>query len=229
MTPDLGSATFTDIEHGQRLRALIVPLGSTEQHGPHLPLSTDTVIATAWAAALCRSLHTDGVAPVAAAPALPYGAAGEHQEFAGTLSIGTEVTALVVIELVRSARHFADRIVLLSGHAGNADALAGAVEQLRDEGHRVDVVMPMLPGSDAHAGRTETSLMLHLAPESVAIDRAEAGNTRPIAELLSDLRARGVAGVSANGVLGDPTGASAEEGEALLAQLVEHARSIIEV
>ena len=67
---------------------------------------------------------------------------------------------------------------------------------------------------DAHAGRTETSLMLALAPSEVLLDRAAAGDTRPIAELLPELRAHGVRKVSPNGVLGDPAGASAAEGAA---------------
>jgi creatinine amidohydrolase len=69
---------------------------------------------------------------------------------------------------------------------------------------------------DAHAGFTETSLMLHLRPWAVRSDLAEAGNTRPIADLLPELLAGGVGAVSPNGVLGDPAGASADEGQRLL-------------
>ena len=77
-----------------------------------------------------------------------------------------------------------------------------------------------LPGGDAHAGRTETSLMLALAPSEVLLERAAAGDTRPIAELLPELRAHGVRKVSPNGVLGDAAGASAAEGMRLLDLLV---------
>lgn len=223
MTTNLGKARTTELDgQGGRQRLLLVPLGSTEQHGPHLPLATDTLIATAWADAVADALRGRDVT-VLVAPALPYGAAGEHQSFTGTLSIGTEATITVIVELVRSAGSFADRVVLMSGHAGNADALMAAVRQLRDEGHAIDAVLPVLDGSDAHAGRTETSLMLHIAPDLVAIEAAEPGDTRPLGEVLDDLRAGGVAAVSPNGVLGDPTGASADEGQELLARLVDHA------
>lgn len=79
------------------------------------------------------------------------------------------------------------------------------------------------PGGDSHAGRTETSLMLHLAPELVAVDRALAGETRPWAEVADRIVAAGVIAVSPNGVLGDPAGATAEEGARLLGEMIEAA------
>ncbi len=78
----------------------------------------------------------------------------------------------------------------------------------------------VVPGGDAHAGRTETSLMLALDAAAVRLDLAEPGCTEPIDRLLPRLRAEGVRPVSSNGVLGDPTGASAEEGHVLLETLV---------
>jgi len=198
---------------------LVVPLGATEQHGPHLPLGTDTIIASALAASL------DAVV----APALPYGSSGEHAGFAGTLSIGREALITVLVELVRSSA-FA-RVVFVSGHGGNAEPLAAAVRRLRDEGHDVWAWSPAW-GGDAHAGRTETSLMLALDAETgcrfsrirgqaTAGGLADGGNDAPLAELIDRLRAEGVRAVAPNGVLGDPTGASAAEGGELIAAAIE--------
>jgi creatinine amidohydrolase len=152
------------------------------------------------------------------APALPYGSSGEHAGFAGTLSIGQRALEAVVVELVRSADDFAG-VVLVSGHAGNAGPLGRAVATVRAEGRRALAWLPAVPGGDAHAGRTETSLLLALVPASVRLDEAEPGDTRPLAEVMPELRSGGVAAVSPNGVLGDPRGASAAEGERLLAAL----------
>ncbi len=197
-------------------RTLLIPLGATEQHGPHLVLATDTIIATAWAEAVAARLDDALVAP-----ALPYGASGEHQAFPGTLSIGHEALAQVLIELARSARHDFDRVVFVSGHAGNLDSLRQAVEQLRHEGHDAHFAVPRLAGADAHAGFTETSLLSHLDPSGVRPGLARPGSTAPLSDVLDDLRRGGVAAVSANGVLGDPTDASATVGAALFGQLVD--------
>ena len=195
---------------------LVVPLGSVEQHGHHLPLGTDTAVACAAAEAAVASM--DGVL---LAPALAYGASGEHEGFPGTISIGTEALTGLLVEYGRSACRWAGRVLLVNGHGGNLDALRAAVPLLRTEGRDVAWFPCGVPGGDAHAGRIETSLMLHVEPEWVAGDRAAPGVTTPIAELLPRLRAEGVRSVSPTGVLGDPTGASAEEGATLLAAVVE--------
>jgi creatinine amidohydrolase len=192
---------------------LVVPLGATEQHGPHLPLGTDTIIANALAASL------DAVV----APALPYGSSGEHAGFAGTLSIGREALIAVLVELVRSTGF--PRVLFVSGHGGNAEPLKAAVRQLRDEGHAVWAWSPSF-GGDAHAGRVETSLLLALGPALVRAPR-EAGNTESLPDLMPRLRTEGVRGVAPNGVLGDPTGASEAEGRALLAAAIADLRAFV--
>ena len=204
---------LTTAEVGARVAAgafLVVPLGSTEQHGPHLPLTTDTDVAQHLCERL-RSARED----VLVAPAVSYGSSGEHAGFAGTLSIGAPVFERVVLELGRSAGETFARIAFVNGHGGNSEAAARAVGRLRAEGRDVGLFAPRYAG-DAHAGRSETSMMLALRPDSVRRERAVAGDTRPLSELLPLLQAGGVRAVTATGVLGDPTGADADQGRALL-------------
>ncbi|WP_445257912.1 mycofactocin biosynthesis peptidyl-dipeptidase MftE [Nocardioides aurantiacus] len=203
---------------------VVVPVGSLEQHGPHLPLETDALVAEAVAGRAAAALGRDDVV---VAPVLAYGASGEHQHFPGTASIGTAALRLVLVELVRSLRTWAARVVLVNGHGGNLDAVRGATDQLVHEGHDVAWVPCAAVGSDLHAGRTETSLLLHLRPDLVRLDRVVAGATGTAAELLPRLRTGGVVAVSANGVLGDPAGASAEEGRAVLEEMVARVVAVL--
>ena len=210
MSELLASLTSPDAQRGGANALLAVPVGATEQHGPHLPLSTDTDIAVA----LCRRLAA-AVPATVIAPPLAYGASGEHHGFAGTLSIGRSATELVLLELGRSATETFERIVLVSCHGGNAEPVARATRRLRHEGRAVLSWGPRF-GGDAHAGRAETSIMLALDPGRVRRSDGVPGNTAPLSELWPRLRSGGVRAVSANGVLGDPAGASADEGRRLL-------------
>jgi creatinine amidohydrolase len=193
---------------------LLVPVGSYEQHGPHLPYDTDAVIAVAVTTRVAAVLG----APVA--PVLAYGSSGEHQGFPGTLSIGTSALHIVLVELVRSASTWAKRVVFVNGHGGNLDALRSAIGQLRVEGHDTAWVPCAVPGADAHAGHVETSLLLHLDPARVDLTQAVAGNCEPLERLLPAMRAGGVRAVSPSGVLGDPRTATAAAGAALLENMV---------
>ncbi|HEY2225276.1 mycofactocin biosynthesis peptidyl-dipeptidase MftE [Actinomycetospora sp.] len=181
---------------------LLVPVGALEQHGPHLPLGTDTTVATTVA----------GRAGLPVTPPIAFGASGEHEGFPGTVSIGTEALAAVLVEAGRSACRWARRLVFVNGHGGNLPALVAATTLLRAESRDVAWHSCGVPGADAHAGRHETSLMLALAPDDVRPDLAVAGNTAPLAELMPSIREGSVAAVSPNGVLGDPAGAAAAEG-----------------
>lgn len=212
---ELGTATSSQLS--SKTASVMVPLGSTEQHGPHLPLDTDTRIATAVAGRVLTRLGPEWLV----APAIAYGASGEHQSFAGTISLGTEALTLLLVEYGRSAAGWAQRIVFVNGHGGNVAALTGAVARLRAESRDVGWCPCLTAGGDAHAGHTETSVLLHISPGDVRTDRWVAGNRAPLPELLGSMRRGGVAAVSPVGVLGDPTTATAAEGERIFTEMVD--------
>jgi creatinine amidohydrolase len=201
---------------------LVIPVGSTEQHGPHLPLDTDTRIAAAVSRRVAESLtevdHDSGW--MLAAP-IGYGASGEHESFSGTVSIGTAALRLLLVEFGRSAASWASRLIFVNGHGGNVEALAAAAALLRYEGRDVGWCSCSVEDADAHAGHTETSVLLHISPEVVRQEVILPGNRAPLAELLPAMRNGGVAAVSELGVLGDPTTATATDGERLFAEMVD--------
>ncbi|GED99390.1 mycofactocin biosynthesis peptidyl-dipeptidase MftE [Gordonia crocea] len=209
----LGAQTSAAIDG---LAALVlVPLGATEQHGPHLPLDTDTRVAVevaTRAAQRCDAL---------VAPAIGYGASGEHEGFPGTISIGSQVLRDLLVEFGRSACRWAPRILFVNGHGGNLSALADAVSLLRYEGRDAAWFACAPTGGDAHAGHTETSMLLSFAPQAVDTDAAVPGVTAPLPHIIDDLRRGGTVAVSPTGILGDPTTATAEDGEQIMAALVD--------
>ena len=212
---DLAGLTWPEIGRRAAGCLLVLPLGSTEQHGPHLPLSTDTDIALELARRLA-AVRPD----VLIAPAVPYGSSGEHAGFPGTLSIGQSALENLVVELARSADAFA-AVLIVSAHGGNALPLARAVSTLRAEGRAVRSWTPTDHrvgdrSTDAHAGYGETSVMLAIRPSSVRGGDLPAGRTEPVAALMDELVRSGVSSVSPNGVLGDARGANASSGESLL-------------
>jgi mycofactocin system creatininase family protein len=204
---DLGAMTWKEI--GEPL--VVVPVGSCEQHGPHLPLHTDTVVATGLAHDLAARRGDCVVAP-----AITVSASGEHAGFPGTLSVGTEVMAGIVIELARSAG-WARGVVFVNGHGGNASAMERAAMVFEREQREVLIWWPRLDDADLHAGHTETSLMLALSRDEVRLEQAEAG---PIPAMVDLIRC-GVQPLSASGVLGDPTGATAHHGVELFRLLAD--------
>ncbi|GAA0658034.1 mycofactocin biosynthesis peptidyl-dipeptidase MftE [Streptomyces thermocarboxydovorans] len=214
----LAELTWPDLEDRRPL--VLLPLGSCEQHGPHLPLDTDTAVARAVTERAVARLGADGT-DVVIAPPLTYGASGEHEGFPGTVSIGHEALRLLITEIGRSLLRWAGRLLVVNGHGGNVPGLADAVTGLRGEGRDVAWWPCTLPGADAHAGRTETSLMLRLRPAAVRPERAVAGPTEPVRLLMDRLIAESVRGVSPSGVLGDPAGAGGAEGHGLLERMAD--------
>lgn len=218
----LGARTWPELD-ARAATLVAVPVGSCEQHGPHLPLSTDTLVADELCASLARRRGD-----VVVAPSVGIGASGEHASFPGTLSVGTEVLSDYLVELVRSSRAWSAGVVVVSGHAGNADALDRVARVAEHEGDTVCTFLPRVDGADAHAGRTETSMLLALAPHLVRHNELMVGATEPLSTLIGAIRDRGVREVAPNGVLGDPRGASAEHGAALLASLADALAASVE-
>ena len=229
--------TASDIDAGRPI--LLVPVGAWEQHGPHLPLATDAIIAEH----LCRAVadrpvvteekNITDVTEIIVAPTITVSASDEHQRFAGTLSFGTEATATALVAMVRSA-WWARGVVLVNGHGGNADALAVVRAAFTDTANadvenKVSLWWPRTPAvylpamaTDLHAGHLETSVMLHLVPQLVRrdlipTDVAPHDATHPglhddVSALLAALREHGVDGVSPTGVIGNPGTANATDG-----------------
>ena len=204
-----------------RNACVVIPVGSFEQHGPHLPLDTDTQIAVH----LC-TIAAHGINPVVIAPPLSITASGEHAGFPGTMSIGTEVLTTVIVELVRSC-DWAMGVILVHGHGGNLAAVQRATTLLHSEQRNIASWWPRIQGADAHAGHTETSLMLAINPQSVRLDKVDIGNVQPMSKMQHDLQTQGVKAVSENGILGNASTATAKHGEEILTALTNDLRSFI--
>ena len=206
-------------------KILLLPIGAWEQHGPHLPFDTDTIIVDSVVARALRDTQVDADS-FAIAPTIAISASDEHVGFPGTLSMGTEALVQSVVAICRSAS-WSLGVCIVNGHGGNVDALARISSALTYEKIRHSIwSLPSYDGSDMHAGHTETSVMLHVAPGTVQTDRIERGTIGDASALVAQMRATGVAGVSANGVLGDPTTATSEHGIAVMnlysASLIAH-------
>ena len=205
----------------------ILPVGSTEQHGPHAPLGVDFMSAEAIAERAADAYDGE----VVVAPAIPVGIAEEHRAFDGTLWVREDSFRAYVGDTLRSlAGSGFDRVVVVNGHGGNTDALAEICMRVTRDGDCYavpftwfDVVDSELPLG--HGGPVETSMMLAIAPELVREERYPEA-----AEGAGDSFGVRVAGAnlaydfeefSESGNLHDPTPASAEEGERLLADSAE--------
>ncbi len=220
-------------EHFGPRTIAILPTGSTEPHGPHLPLDTDVLVATARARRAAELLEEAGV-PALVLPALPYGVTRLAQDFAGGITLRPGSLWALVEDLVLSLQQDGIRQLLVAnGHHEHEQTrvLRNLAVDLVERGPgRCQVLFPdpladeaeEFPREvDCHGGRGETSLMLHVAPEAVrrevlaglgpvelSLPAPEPGKNRALAEL----------GAPA-AYAGDPASASAEEGRALLEEL----------
>lgn len=221
-------------------RSIVVqPLGAIEQHGPHLPLDTDLVIADRVSAAAVAAAGDEH--DVWLLPPLAFTKSNEHAWSAGTIWLSATTMLAVLDDVGRCVAHAgARKLVFFNGHGGNSALVAMANRELRlSYGLMTFLAHPSLPpdqggdsgagelGMGIHAGLDETSLMLHLAPESVAAEFPD----RNVPEALVDnqhVRFGGSVGFGwlsddfgPDGHIGDPTGATAERGATLFAAAVE--------
>ena len=208
------SETPTSLEIERDKRIVVLPLGSWEQHGPHLPLDTDSVIISRVVSASLAHPSIDSD-QFMCAPLLPITASDEHAGFSGGLSSGTEALVNAVVAICRSASEWAVGTIIANGHGGNFDALQHISSALTYEKILHSVwSLPSYADGDMHAGHTETSLMLHIAPQSVRTEHiAELESTQAT---VNDLRDKGVLGVSLSGVIGNPRTATADHGKQVL-------------
>lgn len=241
----LADYSWTEVEKKleQGFATLLLMLGATEQHGPHLPLATDTVIAEAVAKNLAIRLGKTLIAPI-----VPIGTSDEHMDFCGTLSTSKETLAGLIADIGRSAaNHGFQRLLVLTMHGGNYDAIRLGVNRLRSETQTLQVIAftELVQALQAtakthlndlsenvaglHAGERETSQMLYLRPELVQMAHAESGYVGDMRAILPRLMQVGLRPVTANGVLGDPTLATAARGQIYLAEFIEALATAIEL
>ena len=218
--------TATSTDAGQvNSRIALLPVGSFEQHGAHLPLATDTIVACAIARAVADDYQLMLLPPVTIS------CSHEHASWPGTVSISA-TTLYAVVTDVAASLHTAgiDRLVLVNGHGGN-HVLANVVQQAsvagpamalfpgRHDWHRARTEAGLATSShdDMHAGELETSLLLHLDPQLVKAGYATADHEAPHRPHLLSL---GMGGYTSSGVIGKPSAATAAKGQAILASLV---------
>jgi creatinine amidohydrolase len=234
---DLATLTWPQLDALLRAgrRTAVLPLGATEQHGPHLPFATDTWIADALAERFCAR-----VPEAVRLPALPLGCSSEHAAFPGTLSLSDQTLAALLRDTIASlARHGFDTLFVFSAHGGNDSALRAALPELRAAARPAQLIAftgidrlaalweaasraAGVPRGAAghHAGEFETSIMLGLEPAAVRRDALAPGvvDVGDDAQALfyPSLRAR-----SPSGVVGDPRPAEGERAERYLGAWVD--------
>lgn len=236
MERNLAHLSWTDVRDLAKQGVVVLPVGATEQHGPHLPVGTDTLQVTRVLTAALERLP-DTVAAWTL-PALPYGKSNEHASFPGTVSLSADTLWATLFDIAEGVRRAGfSRLAFLNGHGGNAAVLDVAARDIHAAtGLTCFCVQPSFwlqapfEVSDlearfgVHAGELETSLMLALEPSLVDMARAVTHfPALPEGELL--FGAASVAWLtrdwSASGVFGDATLGSAEKGRALLDHAAE--------
>jgi len=229
--PDIREA----IEHG--FTTVVVAVGSTEQHGPHLPTMTDTRIGDAVAHAVALKLGR-----ALQARTIPVGCSDHHLAFGGTISMKPETLRMIIRDYADSlVRDGFKKIIFLPSHGGNFPPVRQAIEEARPAYPGIDIVgYTDLMGfvgalyaasaefgigedeSGAHAGENETSFMMALEGGLVAAERMAPGYLGPLGDAeIAVIFEKGMPALTHNGVLGDPRRAAAEKGRRYLERLAD--------
>ncbi|MDW6021529.1 creatininase family protein [Mesorhizobium sp. BAC0120] len=234
---DLNAATWPEVKEAVEKGAVaVLAVGALEQHGHHLPLSTDTVMSQGVARRIAETI--DGLL----LPPIAYGDAWNNEAFAGTISLGPDTIRAVLIDIGRGlARGGFKALVIINGHFGNREPIALAARALKME-HGFPVLHLDYPGMERiasevcdskpaaptfyHADEVETSMMLALAPELVRMDKA--ASEYPVFPKTFGMEAMGLDTFNRSGVFGDPRPATAVKGEALMAGILEQSVRLIQ-
>jgi creatinine amidohydrolase len=233
---DAATASWEDVAAGiVRGLIAILPIGAVEQHGPHLPLLTDTTLA----AGVARRI-AEGVDAALLLPAIAYGDAWTTEGWAGTLSLSPDTLRASVIDLGRGLHRMGVRaLVTINGHFGNREPISLAARALSELGlpvlhldypHLEALAAEHMESEPAgpgfyHADEVETSMMLALAPASVRLDRAKP--EYPAFPPLFGSEPMKLSAFNKSGVFGDPRPATAEKGEALIAGIAAESQRLI--
>ena len=227
---------------------LVIPVGSIEQHGHHLPVATDTLLVDAIAELGAERVADD--VPTLVTPTVWSGFSPHHMPLGGTLTLEFETLLTVVEELADAGlENGFDAVVLLNGHGGNISLVNGAVSTIGSRHPDVEVVATTYfqlaasfvddvrdsdPGGMAHAGEFETSLMLYLYPDLVGEDRDATMWEQDYERASEDMFDGGPVGVyrsfdeyAASGAIGDPDLATAEKGERIYELLGDELESVL--
>jgi creatinine amidohydrolase len=235
---DLHAATSPEVKEAiGKCSVALLAVGALEQHGAHLPLSTDTVMAQGVARRIAQSIDALLLPPIA------YGDAWNNEGFAGTLSLSPDTLRAVLLDIGRGLKRMGVRaLVLVNGHFGNREPIALAARILKTE---LDFPVMHLdyPGMERiasaicdskpaaptfyHADEVETSMMLTLAPELVRMERA--APEYPVFPETFGMVPMGLDNFNRSGVFGDPRPATAEKGEALIAGVVEESARLVRI
>ncbi|TPW32382.1 creatininase family protein [Martelella alba] len=222
---EASKASWPEIEAAVAEGALaIVAVGACEQHGPHLPLVTDTVMAEGVAREIARRESAVLLPPVT------YGEAWNNEAFPGTISLSPETLQAMIFDIGAGVKRIGfSALITVNGHFGNREPIALAARRLRNS-NGLPVLSLDYPGLDAlcadildgkpagfgfmHADEMETSFMLALAPDSVRMDRAEA--EYPDFPPTFGMEPMQLRDFNSSGVFGDPRPATAEKGRSLI-------------